>query len=29
VVGNPSKEARQIPGGGVDRYPFADPWGWL
>ncbi|MDD1738417.1 MAG: right-handed parallel beta-helix repeat-containing protein [Methanothrix sp.] len=28
VEGNPSREARQIPGGGVDRYPFADPWGW-
>jgi parallel beta-helix repeat protein len=28
VVGNPSQEARQIAGKGVDRYPFADPWGW-
>ena len=28
VVGNPSREARQIAGKGVDRYPFADPWGW-
>ena len=28
VEGNPSREARPIPGGGVDRYPFADPWGW-
>jgi len=28
VVGNPSQDACQIPGGGVDRYPFADPWGW-
>lgn len=28
VVGNPSQEARQIAGKGIDRYPFADPWGW-
>ena len=28
VEGNPSQEACRIPGGGVDRYPFADPWGW-
>ena len=28
VVGNPSREARQIAGKGIDRYPFADPWGW-
>lgn len=29
VNGNPSQQPRQIPGGGVDRYPFQDPWGWL
>ena len=29
VFGNPSQEPRQIAGGGVDRYPFQDPWGWL
>jgi len=29
VFGNPSQEPRQISGGGVDRYPFQDPWGWL
>jgi parallel beta-helix repeat protein len=29
VYGNPADMPRQIPGGGVDRYPFQDPWGWL
>jgi parallel beta-helix repeat protein len=29
VSGNPAGAARQIPGGGVDRYPFQDPGGWL
>jgi len=29
VIGNPADQPRQIPGGGVDRYPFQDPWGWL
>jgi parallel beta-helix repeat protein len=29
VFGNPAGIPRQIPGGGVDRYPFQDPWGWL
>ena len=28
VSGNPGDAPRQIPGGGVDRYPFQDPWGW-
>ena len=28
VEGNPSQKARQIAGKGIDRYPFADPWGW-
>jgi len=28
VDGNPSNVPRQIAGGGVDRYPFALPWGW-
>ncbi|MHB8120187.1 MAG: right-handed parallel beta-helix repeat-containing protein [Methanothrix sp.] len=29
VLGNPGDVPRQIPGGGVDRYPFQDPRGWL
>lgn len=29
VYGNPADIPRQIPGGGVDRYPFQDPRGWL
>jgi parallel beta-helix repeat protein len=29
VSGNPAGAARQIPGGGVDRYPFQDQGGWL
>ncbi len=29
VYGNPADVPRQIPGGGIDRYPFQDPWGWL
>ena len=29
VNDNPADIPRQIPGGGVDRYPFQDPWGWL
>ena len=28
VLGNPGDVPRQIPGGGVDRYPFQDPRGW-
>lgn len=28
VFGNPADVPRQIPGGGVDRYPFQDPRGW-
>ncbi|MCX6673215.1 MAG: right-handed parallel beta-helix repeat-containing protein [Methanothrix sp.] len=28
VLGNPGDVPRQIPGGGVDRYPFHDPGGW-
>jgi parallel beta-helix repeat protein len=29
VFGNPADVPRPIPGGGVDRYPFQDLWGWL
>jgi parallel beta-helix repeat protein len=29
VSGNPGNAARNIPGGGVDRYPFQEPRGWL
>lgn len=29
AVGNPADAPRQIPGGGVDRYPFQDAGGWL
>lgn len=29
VFGNPSQQPRHVAGGGVDRYPFQDPWGWL
>lgn len=29
VYGNPANQPRQIAGGGVDRYPFQNPWGWL
>ena len=29
ATGNPAEEPRQIAGGGVDRYPFRDAWGWL
>jgi parallel beta-helix repeat protein len=28
VQGNPGNVPRQIPSGGVDRYPFQDLWGW-
>ena len=28
VLGNPGDEPRQIPGSGVDRYPFQDLGGW-
>lgn len=28
VFGNPSDVLYSITGGGVDRYPFQDPWGW-
>ena len=28
VLGNPADVPRNIPGGGVDRYPYQDPWGW-
>ena len=28
VLGNPGNVPRQIPGKGVDRYPFQDPGGW-
>jgi parallel beta-helix repeat protein len=28
VLGNPGNLQRQIPGKGVDRYPFQDPMGW-
>ncbi|HUS76342.1 MAG TPA: NosD domain-containing protein [Methanothrix sp.] len=28
VFGNPADVPHQIPGGGVDRYPFQDPRGW-
>lgn len=28
VFGNPSDVPYSIAGGGVDRYPFQDPWGW-
>ena len=28
VLGNPGNLPRQIPGKGVDRYPFQDPMGW-
>jgi parallel beta-helix repeat protein len=28
VYGNPADVPRQIPGGGVDHYPFQDSWGW-
>lgn len=29
VKGNPGNSSRQIPSGGVDRYPFQSPGGWL
>jgi len=29
IFGNPGNVAHQITGGGIDRYPFQDPWGWL
>jgi parallel beta-helix repeat protein len=28
VFGNPGNVSRQIPGNGVDQYPFQDPGGW-